>query len=127
MDVCETTIYLVGADPELSSSMRVLLETNRFAVIVVNRIEPFMRQTHFRESDVILLELDRKNPAVFKAFNQLANKRGGPKMIVTADQAFNFRPCDILTDNDYEVLVHPIAPKTLMTAIKHAENSLVSQ
>ena len=113
----EHKLYLIGYEPGLFSSMKMLLETHSYSVIPILDINHLINTASFDKSDAVLLDLNVKNPAAFKLFNALVSLSRTPKIIISADRGFNFRPSDVFFDGNYDILFHPISPTALLQVI----------
>jgi len=123
MDICENTLYLVGYDAELSASMKMLLETQSFNVMAISDTTHFISNVCPVETDVIFLELNEKNPNIFKLFNRLVGHHINFKIIVTANQGSNFKSSDVFSDRKYDILLHPINLHNLLRSISALQNT----
>jgi len=123
MDICENTLYLVGYDAELSSSMKMLLETQSFNVMAISDMTHFVSHVCPVETDVIFLELNEKNPPIFKLFNRLMGHHINFKIIITANQGCNFKSGDVFSDRKHNILLHPINPRNLLRSIWALQNT----
>ena len=111
------TVYIVDGDPDLSLSVKTLLEAHDCRVKMISGAGDFLQSGMCKDTDIILLDLDRSNPPVFKLLNDLMSSSVRPLIILTTDQKSALKPNDIFPSQHVKILVHPVAPAELMSAV----------
>jgi len=114
----QQTVYVIGGDKAVSHSMQFLLETHQFVVKAISNTDTFFKDNTLTEQDVVLLDVNDAEPAVFKLLNELLITVKRPKVILTSAVKSVLRETDTFKGNHIKVLFHPVAPRMLLDTIK---------
>lgn len=113
----ETNVYLVGGDPDLSLSIKCLLESHRCLVEKIELEDVYILAPSLRKTDLILLDLNRGGPSIFKLVNHLMEYLIKPRILIMADETSDLRLNDVFAECEIDILLHPVNPKHLVNAI----------
>lgn len=115
------TVYIVDGDPALTLSAKVLLETRNCLVRSFETTQDFLETVRVRERDIVLLDLNRDKPSLYKLLNQLMFSPERPGIVLKTTYKSAVRADDRFPGERIKVLTHPVAPKDLIEAIQLLE------
>lgn len=121
------TVYIVAGDSAVSHSARFLLETHLFLVKTVKTAERTLTQIPLREQDIIMLDLDNDKPAAYRLLNDLMTRVKRPSIVLTTAMKSALKATDVFPGERVQLLFHPVAPKTLLSAVHNAASLTPTQ
>ena len=108
----------MDGDPDLSLSTKCLLESKNSLVELYDDASYFLNTTFWKKTDTIMIDLNPRNPSVFKLLNGLLSSSKRPNIIVTSLANSALKPDDIFPGERIKVLFHPVTPEELLNAVE---------
>lgn len=114
------TIYIVDGDPDISLSTKWLLDAHDTPTKIYSNVSEFLSKAQCKKSDIVLLDLDPKNPTIFRLLNRLLFSEDRPRIVVTTSASSALKPDDVFPGENIQVLIHPVLPEDLLKAVEYA-------